>query len=138
MRQLSFILFVVLIIFSGCNDEEDDSFSKNTLYQTQWNGVLQFDENESSKECSMTISFETLSTGRYISVDLSEDSEYSKQTNLEYSIDGKIITIYGGVHNILLGDWWIEKSSKDSIILKREPNSNYESVLTLNRDIFTR
>lgn len=138
MRQLSFILFVVLIIFSGCNDEEDDSFSKNTLYQTQWNGVLQFNENESSKECSMTISFETLSTGRYISVDLSEDSEYSKQTNLEYSIDGKIITIYGGVHNILLGDWWIEKSSKDSIILKREPNSNYESVLTLNRDIFTR
>lgn len=138
MRQLSFILFVVLIIFSGCNDEEDDSFSKNTLYQTQWNGVLQFDENESSKECSMTISFETLSTGRYISVDLSEDSEYSKQTNLEYSIDGKIITIYGGVHNILLGDWWIEKSSKDSIILKREPNSNYESVLTLNRNIFTR
>lgn len=138
MKQLSFILFVVLIIFSGCNDEEDDSFSKNTLYQTQWNGVLQFNENESSKECSMTISFETLSTGRYISVDLSEDSEYSKQTNLEYSIDGKIITIYGGVHNILLGDWWIEKSSKDSIILKREPNSNYESVLTLNRDIFTR
>lgn len=138
MRQLSFILFVVLIIFSGCNDEEDDSFSKNTLYQTQWNGVLQFNENESSKECSMTISFETLSTGRYISVDLSEDSEYSKQTNLEYSIDGKIITIYGGVHNILLGDWWIEKSSKDSIILKREPNSNYESVLTLNRNIFTR
>lgn len=138
MKQLSFILFVVLIIFSGCNDEEDDSFSKNTLYQTQWNGVLQFNENESSKECSMTISFETLSTGRYISVDLSEDSEYSKQTNLEYSIDGKIITIYGGVHNILLGDWWIEKSSKDSIILKREPNSNYESVLTLNRNIFTR
>lgn len=138
MRQLSFILFVVLIIFSGCNDEEDDSFSKNTLYQTQWNGVLQFNENESSKECSMTISFETLSTGRYISVDLSEDSEYSKQTNLEYSIDGKIITIYGGVHNILLGDWWIEKSSKNSIILKREPNSNYESVLTLNRNIFTR
>lgn len=133
MRKVGFVLFIMIVIFNGCSDEDDNSLSKSSLYQTQWHGYLQFKEDNNNKECNLNISFETLSTGSYISENLSEDSKYSKQTSLEYSVDNKIITIYGGVNNLLLGDWWIEKTSNKSITLKRESNTKYESVLVLNK-----
>lgn len=133
MKNFKFILLgVIFLLLNSCSDD-DSKLSENGLYQTQWVGILQFKEGEVNKECNVNISFETLTTGRYISDNLDESSEYSKQTTIEYEIKDKIISIYGGVHNILLGDWWIEKKSKGNLILKREPNTEYEAILTLNK-----
>lgn len=119
MKNFKFILLgVIFLLLNSCSDD-DSKLSENGLYQTQWVGILQFKEGEVNKECNVNISFETLTTGRYISDNLDESSEYSKQTTIEYEIKDKIISIYGGVHNILLGDWWIEKKIKRKPYFKK-------------------
>ena len=132
MKSIKFILLGAILLFLDACSDDDSKLSENSLYQTQWKGIIQFKEDSMNKECNITISFETLTQGRYVSDNLDENSGYSKQTTIEYKIKDKIISIYGGVHNILLGDWWIEKSSKEKLILKREPNTEYEAILTLN------
>lgn len=44
-----------------------------------------------------------------------------------------IITIFGGVHNLVLGDWWTDKSTEEELALVREPNTPNESILILTK-----
>jgi hypothetical protein len=131
-RNVLNVFFIIILTLSGC-EKDGDKFTSNRLYQSQWRGSLKFKENEISKECSIIISFETLSTGRYICDELEDQSSFSKQTSIEYEIENNIISIYGGLRNILSGDWWIKESSGNKLILKREPNSEYESTLIINK-----
>lgn len=128
------IVIYIFIVFSliGCSSDSD-SFNSDQLYQTQWRGTLTYIENDIKEECLITIYFETQDRGRYICENMNELSQYSKQTTIEYNIDGKIITIFGGVYNVILGDWWIVKSNKNELQLSREPNTKYTSTLTLKK-----
>lgn len=130
------LLSILCLIFAGCsNDDEgaDSTFSEPKLYQTQWEGSLQFKDSEEIKTYHINISFETESRGRYFSDNLGEHSQYSDKTTIEYEMTDSIITIFGGVHNLVLGDWWIDKSTEDELALVREPNTPNESILILTK-----
>lgn len=133
MRCTSYLFLGIIILFlHACSDNEKD-LSNESLYQTQWRGTLQFKDDGVEHECDITISFETATRGRYISSDLDENFGYSKQTTIEYEISAKFILLYGGVHNVLLGDWVVQDFSKKRLYLKREPNTPYESTLILTK-----
>lgn len=138
---LTLFVFAIASISSGCGGKETDCgcgcneipVSEKTLYQTRWEGTLRFPESGIPRQCDINILFETESRGRYITTGLAANSEYSARTTLEYNTEGKIISLYGGVSNILLGDWWIEASSGEYLSLKREPDTEYESTLILKK-----
>jgi hypothetical protein len=133
MQKVNFIFILFILVFNACNDKEkEEFFTKDTLYQTQWDGQLQFVENGESDECSIFIAFGTKSQGNYIAEGLNESSNYFSDLYFDYQVNGKIIKIEGrGDNNLLFGEWWVINSSKDRIILKRDSHSKQESVLNL-------
>ena len=123
-----------MFLVFGCSND-DFKLYENGLFQTQWNGLLQVGKNETKREYNLIISFETLSGGRYISddLDVNANTVYSWNTTMEYEINGKIISIYGGFRNILEGAWWVVESKKEKLILKRKPYTKQEAILTLKK-----
>jgi len=130
MKQKTILLFIILTLFTGCSD---DDFTDGDLYQSQWEGKLQYIDKGKEKECDIIITFDTESTGRYIAENLEENSEYSKQSDIEYQTVDNIIRLYGGIRSLVWGDWWVVKSSNKELLLKKEPGTEYESVLILNK-----
>nr|WP_321522996.1 hypothetical protein [uncultured Macellibacteroides sp.] len=133
MKILNFCLMgITLLILNSCENDNLE-LSKDQLSQTQWSGSLSFKEANVPYNCDINISFETPSRGRYVTSDLDTKSEYSQQTTIEYTIDKKVVSIFGGVHNILLGDWYIYQLSKKQLTLKRDMDISTESTLILNK-----
>jgi len=133
MKMHIFLVLGILLLLGACSDD-DYKLSEDGLYQTQWWGKLQFIENEVNKECNITITFEKLTDAWYTSDDLREISTfYSEQMYIKYEINDKIISIDGLTGNILQGNWWIKKASKGELLLKKDPNTEYEFTLTLNK-----
>jgi len=130
MKRFWLLLYVVSFSLISCNSEIEE-IDNCGLYQTQWKGTLLYKENGTSKKCIINISFETYSKGRYICEELDSQENYSNQTTIEYEIEDNILLIFGGVHNILLGDWWVREYNGKKMILTREPNSPYEATLSI-------
>ena len=129
-----YLAFIALIVFLGGCSHEDDNFN-NELYQTQWKGTLEIPINSTYKKCNITISFLTTSGGEYSAEDFNSFVGFSSYSIFNYSIDNKIITISGGYDNGLYGEWWIVKSSKNTLVLKRNPNTQNESTLTIKQTL---
>lgn len=128
MTRIIGLFLITILLFCGCDKDEDKVVLPLNLYQTQWRGELitkGADGREIKEEILISFQGEGWSNFHI-------DPEHAaKAGTFQYDIEGKIVKIR--LNGILAGNWWASKHRKGTLILKREPNAVTESILNLKR-----
>lgn len=128
------LLFTSFIfLFTSCNDDDDDfKFEAQSLKQTQWVGILEETYNgRDSKLSDVGIIFYTEVEGEY---DVkSKNAAEPVTSRFKYSIEGKILSIPGGI--TLGGQWLLIESNNNKLVLEQSTGGidAYKGILTLTR-----
>lgn len=127
MHLYKHLIFIVVSFFiiSGCSDDKD--LTDIDFNQTVWSGI--YKEGKTNTEYEFTIWFQSDKVGNYRVV---ENGELGESFWFRYYLDGRILLI-SEAPGFLSGYWWIIKNKKNKIVLSSEPESPYESTLTLKR-----
>ncbi len=133
------LLFTTLsfILFTSCASDDLDSIN---LRETSWEGTIEINSSEPERKFDLIISFSDYRNGFYnittepFPLNNRHEEYYSKDSEIYYELNKKILFIHGGYRNILLGEWWIVERKNNYLKLKRHIESkNSTDVIHLKK-----